>query len=199
MPIYASSSPIISISLLYRQLIQTNFPSKLSPMASQDPRAFHWYLTDDHKGFRFHSRVLLLSIIFFIFILLVNFLFLYGQWLCRRRSAAHSDLVSRSQSYAARTLQPADCHGLEAAIIDSFPIFFYGSLGDSNAFKDVVKESECSICLGVFQKKEKIKMLPRCHHAYHAECVDKWLRAQSSCPLCRASLLVDPLDESAIP
>lgn len=134
------------------------------------------------------ERQELTSVLFFVSLLLVNMFFLYVHWLCRRRSAAHADLVSRSQSE-----QPADCHdGLEAGIIDSFPIILYGSLCDSNDFK-YEKESECSICLGVFQNEEKIKMLTRCGHAYHAECVDMWLRTRSSCPLCRASLRVDPL------
>lgn len=161
-------------------------------MASEDSRTFHLHFTDDYKGLRIHSRTLPLSVLFFVSVLLVNMFFLYVQWLCRRRSAAHADLVSRSQSE-----QPADCHdGLEAGIIDSFPIILYGSLCDSNDFK-YEKESECSICLGVFQKEEKIKMLTRCGHAYHAECVDTWLRTRSSCPLCRASLRVDPLHNSA--
>ncbi|EXB29971.1 RING-H2 finger protein ATL66 [Morus notabilis] len=51
--------------------------------------------------------------------------------------------------------------------------------------------AECSICLGVFEDGEKVKVLPGCSHCYHPECVDRWLSAQPSCPLCRASLRVD--------
>ncbi|XP_022753611.1 putative RING-H2 finger protein ATL50 [Durio zibethinus] len=40
----------------------------------------------------------------------------------------------------------------------------------------------------VLEDEENLKVLPECNHAYHSECVDKWLNSQSSCPLCRASL-----------
>nr|GLL28019.1 RING-H2 finger protein ATL66 [Ipomoea trifida]GMD02097.1 RING-H2 finger protein ATL66-like [Ipomoea batatas] len=38
---------------------------------------------------------------------------------------------------------------------------------------------------------DKVKSLPQCRHCFHSECVDKWLRTQSSCPLCRTSLRFD--------
>ncbi|KAK2988786.1 hypothetical protein RJ640_025945 [Escallonia rubra] len=82
--------------------------------------------------------------------------------------------------------------GLDAATIDSLPIFMHKSLA-ADLDKDddstvVTVEIECSICLGLFEEDEVIKVLPECLHAYHSECVDKWLRTRSSCPLCRTSL-----------
>ena len=50
-------------------------------------------------------------------------------------------------------------------------------------------ESECSICLSLFQDEDKVKVLLRCHHGFHSKCVDKWLRTRSICPLCRKSVL----------
>lgn len=51
--------------------------------------------------------------------------------------------------------------------------------------------NECIICLGEFEDGDVVKVLPRCQHSYHCECVDRWLRTRSSCPLCRNSLRVD--------
>ncbi|KAH7836673.1 hypothetical protein Vadar_004197 [Vaccinium darrowii] len=85
--------------------------------------------------------------------------------------------------------------GLDPAAISSLPIFLHRSQpqaipdNENGSCGSVFRESECSICLGLFEDEEIIKVLPKCQHAYHSECVDKWLSARSSCPLCRASLL----------
>ncbi|XP_071740193.1 RING-H2 finger protein ATL66-like [Rutidosis leptorrhynchoides] len=54
-----------------------------------------------------------------------------------------------------------------------------------------VKEMECFICLGVSDEGDEVKVLPKCSHTYHCECVDKWLSTHSSCLICRAVILVD--------
>ncbi|XP_010233240.2 LOW QUALITY PROTEIN: RING-H2 finger protein ATL32 [Brachypodium distachyon] len=44
----------------------------------------------------------------------------------------------------------------------------------------------CSVCFGVFQLGEKVRLLPVCLHLYHVECIDPWLDTHSTCPLCRS-------------
>ena len=44
----------------------------------------------------------------------------------------------------------------------------------------------CSVCLGAFQAGETVRLLPVCLHLYHVECIDPWLEAHSTCPLCRS-------------
>ena len=43
---------------------------------------------------------------------------------------------------------------------------------------------ECSICLENFTVGCSRKTLP-CWHGFHEECVDKWLQANGSCPICK--------------
>lgn len=44
----------------------------------------------------------------------------------------------------------------------------------------------CSVCLGSFQTGETVRLLPVCLHLYHVECIDPWLDAHSTCPICRS-------------
>jgi hypothetical protein len=51
--------------------------------------------------------------------------------------------------------------------------------------------TECAICLGEFVDGEKVRLLPRCRHCFHVQCIDSWLAEHSSCPICCSSLLKD--------
>ncbi|XP_028789808.1 RING-H2 finger protein ATL43-like [Neltuma alba] len=76
--------------------------------------------------------------------------------------------------------------GIDRVVIESLPIFRFGSLRGQ-------KEGlECAVCLTPFESVEVLRLLPKCKHAFHVECVDTWLDAHSTCPLCRYR--VDPED-----
>jgi hypothetical protein len=48
----------------------------------------------------------------------------------------------------------------------------------------------CSICIDEFEDGEKIRLLPRCGHGYHTECIMPWLtERQGCCPFCKTSVL----------
>jgi len=55
----------------------------------------------------------------------------------------------------------------------------------------------CSICLDD-ENKEKVVVITECHHSFHKECLDVWLKTdtKSSCPFCRQKikLTVEPID-----
>jgi len=42
----------------------------------------------------------------------------------------------------------------------------------------------CSICLEPFKKKQVVKTLP-CFHRFHVKEIDKWLKQNNSCPICK--------------
>ncbi|MCL7023502.1 hypothetical protein MKW94_013670 [Papaver nudicaule] len=50
---------------------------------------------------------------------------------------------------------------------------------------------DCAVCLCEFEDDDKLRLLPKCSHAFHLECIDTWLLSHSTCPLCRDSLLPD--------
>eukprot|EP01018_Ginkgo_biloba_P000212 Gb_04642 [translate_table: standard] len=75
--------------------------------------------------------------------------------------------------------------GLDKSVIDSLPIFVF----KSENFRDGL---ECAVCLCEFEKNEKGRMLPRCSHSFHTECIDMWFHSHSTCPLCRTSAKPGP-------
>ncbi|KAG7591799.1 Zinc finger RING-type [Arabidopsis thaliana x Arabidopsis arenosa] len=47
----------------------------------------------------------------------------------------------------------------------------------------------CCICLGKYGEEEGIALRKlECSHVFHSECIDKWLRIKSSCPLCQSQV-----------
>jgi len=51
--------------------------------------------------------------------------------------------------------------------------------------------AECPICLGEFGPGDEIKV-PRCGHAFHRECLARWLRRRSTCAICRRDVALAP-------
>ncbi|TVU07763.1 hypothetical protein EJB05_41132, partial [Eragrostis curvula] len=81
--------------------------------------------------------------------------------------------------------------GVDRAVVESLPVFRFGALRGQ-------KEGlECAVCLGRFEPTEALRLLPKCRHGFHVECVDTWLDAHSTCPLCRSR--VDPEDVLLLP
>jgi len=46
------------------------------------------------------------------------------------------------------------------------------------------EDAVCCICLGRYTNDVELRELP-CTHHFHVECVDKWLKINASCPLCK--------------
>ncbi|KNA21048.1 hypothetical protein SOVF_046370, partial [Spinacia oleracea] len=49
------------------------------------------------------------------------------------------------------------------------------------------EDALCCICLASYMENDDIRELP-CSHLFHAECVDKWLIINASCPLCKLEI-----------
>lgn len=53
-----------------------------------------------------------------------------------------------------------------------------------------MESSDCAVCLSEFEEEERLRLLPKCSHAFHVPCIDTWLKSHSNCPLCRAGISV---------
>jgi hypothetical protein len=52
----------------------------------------------------------------------------------------------------------------------------------------------CIFCQDEYVELDEVRLLP-CKHGFHKGCVDEWLLANDSCPLCKAA--VAPEEDTA--
>ncbi|EES00069.1 hypothetical protein BDA96_03G022900 [Sorghum bicolor] len=96
--------------------------------------------------------------------------------------SAHDDLPPPP---AARS-DGASSSGLDDAAIARLPCFVVVVSRGAGAAA-AATATECAVCLGAVEEGETARSLPGCAHAFHARCVDAWLRLRPTCPVCRAT------------
>ncbi|GJM98546.1 hypothetical protein PR202_ga15570 [Eleusine coracana subsp. coracana] len=79
--------------------------------------------------------------------------------------------------------------GLDAAVLETFPTMAYADVKEHKAVKGAL---ECAVCLSEFDDDETLRLLPKCSHVFHPDCIDTWLASHVTCPVCRANLVPDP-------
>ncbi|KAL2321308.1 hypothetical protein Fmac_030277 [Flemingia macrophylla] len=113
-----------------------------------------------------------------VMFLLTFFLLMYAKFCQRRASAPFRDTENQPRFVRSRSR----FSGIDKAVIESLPFFRFSSLKGS---KDGL---ECAVCLSKFEDVEVLRLLPKCKHAFHIDCIDNWLEKHSSCPICRHRL-----------
>jgi hypothetical protein len=78
--------------------------------------------------------------------------------------------------------------GLSMHDIAALPTFTYGprAATPSPQGSNSKGRAECAVCLQELEHGDVVRVLPACTHFFHSSCVDPWLRAHASCPVCRA-------------
>ncbi|CAL4978553.1 unnamed protein product [Urochloa decumbens] len=141
-----------------------------------------WLLSDNSR-YSTRARLLFMGLSFAIGIL--TFLLYLALWyLCssrRRRRQQQRRLAAMSAAAA----DDANGGGMSADAIAALPTFAFAP---SNGDGEPAGLLDCPVCLGQVEAGEKARRLPKCGHSFHAECVDAWLRAHSTCPMCRAAV-----------
>lgn len=74
------------------------------------------------------------------------------------------------------------------------------TIGETNAFFGTEKkharenldenldDESCAVCCMGFERGDACLGMPRCGHAYHAECLEPWLAENKCCPLCKTEI-----------
>ncbi|XP_044962141.1 probable E3 ubiquitin-protein ligase ATL44 [Hordeum vulgare subsp. vulgare] len=102
--------------------------------------------------------------------------------------ALASRCACRRRSSSSTSSSDAPPKGLKKKAIDALPTVSFAAAAASPQ----PAATECAICLAEFAEGEGVRVLPRCGHAFHALCIDAWLRTCATCPSCRASIVAAP-------
>ncbi|XP_022997189.1 RING-H2 finger protein ATL34-like [Cucurbita maxima] len=132
--------------------------------------------------------VLIVLVCFFIVLALLS---VYTRQCNDQRFGGHLLLPTAAEGINGRPRRAA--RGLDAAVIASFPTFVYSNVKGLKIGKGAL---ECAVCLSEFEDDNTLRLLPKCSHVFHSDCIDAWLVSHSTCPVCRASLVPKPGDIS---
>ncbi|KAJ8553927.1 hypothetical protein K7X08_024605 [Anisodus acutangulus] len=102
-----------------------------------------------------------------------------------RNRSATTGSIPQTFSMRRRAAAAATTRGLENSVIETFPTFTYAEVKDHHVGKGTL---ECAVCLNEFEDDEMLRLIPKCDHVFHPECIDAWLKSHVTCPVCRADL-----------
>ncbi|KAG2540930.1 hypothetical protein PVAP13_9NG589800, partial [Panicum virgatum] len=101
------------------------------------------------------------------------------------RGAGGGAAVGASSSAASMLgASPRAGRGLQEDDLLALPVYVHGSSSEPEESGE--GKVECAVCIGELRDGDTGRILPRCGHRFHAECVDRWFRSHVTCPLCRA-------------
>ncbi|KAA8543078.1 hypothetical protein F0562_021427 [Nyssa sinensis] len=142
----------------------------------------------DTNSYVFSGKVMLISVvIIFVVCVVIVFFHSYARWLRRRAyiPRRHRPRLRRTHNIAFSSnpaSNPSVCttpQGLDPSVLKSLPTILY-------AFTAHDPPLECAVCLSEFEVNETGRLLPKCNHCFHIDCIDTWFQSHSNCPLCRA-------------
>ncbi|CAK9138957.1 unnamed protein product [Ilex paraguariensis] len=155
----------------------------------------HDPLENPPKSYALSGKIMLSAIIIlFVVVVVMVVLHLYARWyllraqrrqvlLRRRRSRSRARRRAHLVFYVDNPNSTAT-RGLEPSVLNLLPEFIYSP-------KTHPETLECAVCLSEFEENEKGRLLPKCNHSFHVDCIDMWFHAHSTCPICRS--LIEPV------
>ncbi|XP_074555930.1 E3 ubiquitin-protein ligase ATL31-like [Curcuma longa] len=175
-PIDRSLTAVILFLLLAPQCVA----AQPSPPSSSGIRYYNY------GRFSQAMAVIVISIIAVLFVLCLS-------CVCIRsyRGDVESFSFHRRMEAAARLSRP---QGLSPEMIETFPTMVYSEVKWLKAGNGAL---ECAVCLCEFEDDEALRLLHHCNHVFHLDCIDAWLEAHVTCPVCRANLAEQAAADSA--
>ncbi|KEH35148.1 putative transcription factor C2H2 family [Medicago truncatula] len=155
--------------------------SSVPQTASSPPTLPHMY-SEELQLKLYQAFIFSIPILFSIILFLLFYLF----YLKRRASSFSPHLLPRInippttyRYYSSSSPRRLD---LTVQFLDKLPRVLFDE--DLQA-----RDSLCCVCLGEFEVKEELLQIPYCKHVFHIDCIHHWLQSNSTCPLCRCSII----------
>lgn len=135
--------------------------------------------------YAFSGKLMLISVLlFFMVCLLIAFFHLHANRFLLRRARRRR---LRRRQISASPISAVSSQGLDPSVVKSLPVFVYKA-------EFYNPPMECPVCLAEFENGETGRVLPKCNHCFHCECIDMWFQSHCNCPICRAP--IQPLVKS---
>ncbi|KAF7123411.1 hypothetical protein RHSIM_Rhsim12G0213300 [Rhododendron simsii] len=148
------------------------------------------FYANDSAAIAVTGKIMVVAIvILFLVVAFVLFLHLYAKWFWHRRQEAATTTTATTTRRRRLDFVPgagtAVRSGLDPTLLKSLPILIF----NHQEFKDGL---ECAVCLSEVSDGEKARLLPKCNHGFHLDCIDLWFQSHSTCPLCRNPVSTQP-------
>ncbi|KAK6937360.1 Zinc finger, RING-type [Dillenia turbinata] len=135
-------------------------------------------VTTPTSNYSLNGKIMLCSMVVLFSVMILIILFhLYARCFIRRQGSR------RRNNHRFHNNNSSVSTGLEVSVLKTLPVFVCDK-NDAVLF-------ECAVCLSEFKENQKGRVLPKCGHAFHIDCIDTWFFSHSNCPLCRASVQPD--------
>ncbi|KAK7351206.1 hypothetical protein VNO77_10486 [Canavalia gladiata] len=176
--------PSILLLLYFFLLIQSP-----PPATAQLPNTLSPPPPDRFSRLKFDKSMAIVLVILVVVFFILGFLSVYTRQCAERRMRGRFDLTIPIVGSHRRQ------RGLDREIIETFPTFVYSTVKGLKIGRATL---ECAVCLNEFEDDETLRLIPKCSHVFHPECIDAWLTSHSTCPVCRANLVPKPGDPSSV-
>lgn len=147
---------------------------------------------DESGMFELTGKIMVVAIVLILLVIVFVFLFhLYSKWFWNRRRQVDGgnpnastrrrrgfNFSSASHHQEVNNVTSALRRGLDPTLLKTIPVVLF----NPKEFKDGL---ECAVCLCDVSEGEKARLLPKCNHGFHVDCIDMWFQSHSTCPLCR--------------
>ncbi|CAH8355632.1 unnamed protein product [Eruca vesicaria subsp. sativa] len=153
----------------------------MSELASSQPVQEDPNKLNDYEGrLRLTMNVIIIASVLTILFLIAFFT------LCFRRCMEQAVDASVNLTLGEiRATNATVARSLDPSIIETFPTFVYSEVKTQKIGNGAL---ECAICLNEFEDDEMLRLLPKCDHVFHPNCIDAWLQGHVTCPVCRNNL-----------
>ncbi|KAI5679517.1 hypothetical protein M9H77_00744 [Catharanthus roseus] len=149
----------------------------------------------DSSAIEITGKIMLVTVLVLFFVVVFVFLLhLYARWYWNRlrqeqQESSNSTTTRRRRrrridfapGFQEINVLAALRRGLDPSVLKTIPVVDFSA-------KDFKEGLECAVCLSELSEGDKARLLPKCNHGFHVECIDMWFQSHSTCPICRNSV-----------